>query len=215
VRPSLAVTWVWAAYFHFSSRTPTSSRASITLWELIWEVMFFQKLGGRKGLILTFLDFHCIFPQCHYPSFPGRVVERTEQTQQFIKYASFWSWATNLERICGYWLQLCNLVSFIYVITWGVCFGYCLLFRGRSIVLVLQERGWAGYEISWSLLEDLKSFSFFYFWLQDPFTILCILFYGWFYEGFNTNHLSQVSCSLIKIDWSQRKLAQMVLKLWH
>lgn len=48
VRPSLTVTRVWAAYFHFSSRTLASSRASITLGELIWEVMFSQVWGEEK-----------------------------------------------------------------------------------------------------------------------------------------------------------------------
>lgn len=51
-------------------------------------------------------------------------MERTEQTQQFIKNASFWSWANTLARICGYRLHLHNLVSFIYVGTSGACFGY-------------------------------------------------------------------------------------------
>lgn len=64
--------------------------------------VFSDLAGGRKGLILTFLGLYCILPQCHYLSFHGRVVERTEQAQQFIKYASLWSWANNLERICGY-----------------------------------------------------------------------------------------------------------------
>lgn len=48
VRLSLAVAWAWASYFHFLSRTLTLSRASLTLWELIWKVMLFSNLGGEE-----------------------------------------------------------------------------------------------------------------------------------------------------------------------